>query len=478
MGTLLVGRYLDGTVRRRPFGEYISAEKIFHAIPTIGFGSVEFVSAKPATLLFCSIVGGIHASSQLAADTRDFLISSLLTFENDCELAMGKHRQKLSSLIENPKLINAVAVLDAGVRAAREIDDSVYSEIYRMVVHFVEGENPAIWPVKAAAAVHFGEGHYDTAVTFIKKLPELFASDFSFQKLALCFGSLSALLPQFPANSPIPVFLIWGGMLAACHSNKMLQRSGLELLLRAVPIALSHGGFDTVVRSREVSSHLAQGISAFEEEMGINLTANFPHGFAIALRKALDEPETRPSAVYLLKLCISASPAATGVFFFVPLIAYAVEDPIVVLASIAPECASVPEFLFTGFGERPPEEQADIVSYLSMIFGDRYCAHRMEIIGDCLIWGVDRYPAVFSGLKKETVEKCWKMMAAEKNPARLDKLAAVAAAFFSLPQAKTSIRITKSKLVPDNTLGTYIGGVVTGVSEVLNMDLKLPLFSA
>jgi hypothetical protein len=436
--------------------------------PSAAARLLERTGCSPGLLQLCL--------QEVAGHARTLLLGSLATFENELELDIGRHRQKLSTLTENPKLIDAVAVLEAGVAATGAIDDAIRADLYRMVVHFLAGENPSIWSLRAAAAISFGEGTYATALTFIARLAVVDA-DFGIQAFALGFNSISKLLPQFPKESAIPVFLVWCAILGACHSNLMLRRSSLQLLSKVIPFALENAGFANIndmSRTRGVSHHFQEGLSLFEEDQHVDFTANFAFAFAVSLRKALEEVVTRSYAVSLLKLCIKLSPPSIGVFFMLPVIAYSPEDPLMVVAQIAPDSSGVGDFLFTDFENRPAKEQSDIVLYLADAFGNRYSAQRMESIAECLIWGAERYSEVFAGVRAALMDKCSKMLPAEKNPARLDRISAVQAEFYELPAGTKPVAPMSSKLVDDN-LTTYLNGVVTGVAEVLAMNIRLPL---
>jgi hypothetical protein len=203
-----------------------------------------------------------------------------------------------------------------------------------------------------------------------------------------------------------------------------------------------------------------------EEDLAIDFGTNFAHAFAVYLTKALEEMETRSTALGILKLCFVKSAPASGAFFLLPLIAYGQDDPLGLVTQVSEKCRSVSEFVFAEFGRRPQVEKCDMISYLAKAFGDRYSAHRIESIADILIQGVRKYPDAFASLKGTMTRKCWKMIEGEKSQQRIGKLAAVAAAFYAIDKpASFAVKMRAPKFV-DNTIGTFIGATLGGVAEV------------
>jgi hypothetical protein len=133
------------------------------------------------------------------------------------------------------------------------------------------------------------------------------------------------------------------------------------------------------------------------------------------------------------------------------------------------DCKSIPEFLFKDFGRRNDDDRGCIVGYLAHMYGHRYCSHKVEQIGDCLIYGCAKYPQDFGSLKGQIVRKCWKMLDGETNQAKIAKIGTVCACFYTIPAVRTPCR-TRSGIgrVEDANLAAYIAGTIDGVADLLS----------
>jgi hypothetical protein len=49
-------------------------------------------------------------------------------------------------------------------------------------------------------------------------------------------------------------------------------------------------------------------------------------------------------------------------------------------------CDSIPEFLFKDFEKRTEADATYIIGYLAHMYGDQHCSHKVEQIGDCLVY--------------------------------------------------------------------------------------------
>jgi hypothetical protein len=202
--------------------------------------------------------------------------------------------------------------------------------------------------------------------------------------------------------------------------------------------------------------------------MGVSFEANFSFAFVSVLTRAVAEVDTRSVTLKLFELCLRrlSSQPLTAVYFALPFVAFAQDDGAWILALVgnSPTLAS---FVLGGLADRPPADRWPIIGYLAEMYGDRHCAHCVEQLADCLILGCERHGDSFGWLKKLMVEKCWKMIDAETNPARICKIAKVAACFYAIPHGRAPARLSSGARMDDNGLGSCIGGTVQGVADVL-----------
>jgi hypothetical protein len=406
-------------------------------------------------LLFRSIVGGIHAPQETVDNAVQFLLSSVGTLEAFRPgLDLSRHRNKISSLMENPKLLDPIAVLSAGALLAHAIDESVYTEFQRLMTELTPGDAHSLWCIKAAVVLSSQGGGYDMVIQFIEKLPGLCAGDVMAQRLALAFTALAGLIHTCPSGSSLVSLLVWAGILSASHSSQVLRQAGLLLLLRSIPQTS-----DNAVIAVKAS---VPSLAEFEGDLGIDFTANFAYAFAISLTRSLEETQTRKMAVEVLKAAMGRSQPSAVVFYLLPFIAFADEDP----QNVIPSNQTLSEVLFSGFSYRGLQDLENILGYLSQMFGDTYCAHRMELIADCLIFGGGEYPDLFGSVKTQMMTKCWKMLEGERNSAKIDKIATVAASFYILPSAgKVAPKTVRSRM-GDAKLGGYMEGAVRGLAAM------------
>jgi hypothetical protein len=93
-----------------------------------------------------------------------------------------------------------------------------------------------------------------------------------------------------------------------------------------------------------------------------------------------------------------------AVYYALPFVAFSQADYQWILNTA--HCDSIPEFLFKDFEKRKEADATCIVGYLAHMYGDRHCSHKVEQIGDCLVYGCAKYPVYFGPIKKQMVQKC------------------------------------------------------------------------
>jgi hypothetical protein len=461
--------HLDEALRRRDFVP--PAEKIFAAIATLPFMSPNFVSADLPTLLFCSIVGCLHATKEVVDNVRLFLDSAMQTLEASvANSSLAKHRMRMSKLLANSKTIDPIAVIDTGYRVADSISESVRTSFLKLITESEPAENLDIWCIKAAASVQFNGGDFEMCLKYVENLPKMFRSKFGSQKLALGFTSLGHLIDKFPSTSKIPILYIWSALLSMAHSNQRLRAAATELLAVLMPFALDNGSLKDIEASRRGSPAIGDAVQMYEREIRVDFAKNFSYAFSISLKRVMEEIETRKSALDLLKTCLTrlVSNQSLAVYFTLPFVAFAQEDPQWILMTMHSSCQTIAEFIFKDFETRRDDEMTDIIEYLAEMFGERHCAHRVELLADCLIFGSRAYPHIVGKCKRIILEKCWKMLASEASQTKIEKIATVCAAFCVVPWPKMLLVQGRSWLAKfsDETLATVIGNTVDGIAQL------------
>lgn len=473
LGRLVVSHYLDGTVRRRSFDEWISSNQVFSVIRTLPFHALKFVNADPPTLIFASVLSSIYAAPALANDTSCFLEAAFTTWTNTSIPAISKNASKLLTFVRSSKAQDPISILHLAGVIAKQISPETKKIYQKLVREPSPTENPSLWYIRAAADVHADGGNYATAVQFMAILPEMFSMDvqFGYQKLALSFRCFSRLIGQFPAESRFPPHLFWAAILCVLHSSKQLRLSAIELLSVLCEFAMKKCGFMNLEDFKHYRhDNINHCISTCEDEIGARFDDNFAFAFIQFLTRAIEETETRRSAIHLLKICIGhmARRRKIALFYMLPLIVFAPEECSAVLASMKGKYQQVPEFLVAKL-KKMPEESGLIVGYLASMFG---CSPQIDLISDCLVTGAHLCPKEFSYVKPMLVEKCFKMLRLDKNKSStIDKISSVAGAFLCLDDpvgSKTlGARINVSDIVDDN-LKTYIIGVINYIGARLS----------
>jgi hypothetical protein len=465
LGALVVSRFLDGTVRRRSFSPVLTAGKMFELIRTIPFERPEFVAADLSRLLFCAIAGGLHAPTDVTSNARAFLSSALRALEAARPaLSIAGFRTEIDAVMKNPKITDAIRVLDLGARLAEAIDEATHAEFVTLLTVTEVGDNPAIWCLKAAAAVHFNCGDSSIALQFIQSVPQIWLSDFGPQKLALVFQSLAILIGQFPGDSLLPVYFLWSCILCLSHSNSMLRAAALDLLLEVIPFAAARGVSLAEIRDTiNVSTLIAQGVAFFEEGIGVSFTESFCHALAVAVTRVVQELDTRQRALKLLCICLlHAQTREDRVYLALPLVAFADND----LAWLYAEsrCKTIAEYVFQKMPDIAVAKVAAI--YLSAMFGEHPCSHRLELMAECILFGIKVYPAAFGPVRSPLLAQCWKMLEVEAQPARTALIAQVASALYLVPLAPPAPPLLWK--VDDNALTTSIGSTIDGIGKLLD----------
>jgi hypothetical protein len=231
---------------------------------------------------------------------------------------------------------------------------------------------------------------------------------------------------------------------------------------------MDNGGVARINASRTQHSAISDAITIFEEEMKISFKQNFSYAFNISLTRVFEEMDTRRTAIELAKTCIQrlAGNEPLAVYYTLPFVAFGQEDPQWVLNVTSSSCQTIGEFIFKDFDARKPDDRQDIVGYLAQMLGERHCAHRIELLADCLIFGSKTYPQLLAPFKKFMLEKCWKMLAAESNQTKIEKLAMLCASFCVMPWAKsTNVKIKIGRFnAGDDTLGVLIGNTIDSIA--------------
>jgi hypothetical protein len=472
LGSLVVCRCLDSSLRRRSFSDTLTAEKVFSAIPTLPFNCPAFTAADFPRLLFCAVAGTVNSPQEIVNNARLFLESSLDTL-NRRDAGMLKARARFAKVVEKVKLMDSIALFDSALRLASAVSEAVQGDFVRLISEPLPGESVEMWYIKAAASVHFQGGSCELGLKYVENLPTILRSGSVPQKLSLAFTSLTTMIPQFPEGSVVPVVLLWPAVLSVRHSNHSLRNAAMRFLAKEIPSALDRGSFKNInglAKTMLVSKAVADAVGAFEQSINVSFQGNFVYALDVALTRGFEDMETRRSAVDCLKVCIASLLANKWlvVYFCLPFVAFVGEDPQWIVESAHAGCGSIQEFIFDRFEERADDERAAVIEYLADKFGERHCAHRLELLADCLLYGAANYGCYFGEVKKIVLAKCWKVLQSQQKPSVLDRVSRLCAAFLLVQWPKCdNTQLRYSGQMPDDVLSEYIAETIDGIAELI-----------
>jgi hypothetical protein len=469
LGNLIVNRCLDGAVRRIVFGHPIPVDRLFACIRALPFSEPGFVISVLPRLLVCAILGGIYANQETADNAKQFRLSALETFERT-RLTLNATIGRSSSCesLDSAPASDALLLILNVYEGLFPLSETVASQFLTLITTPEPGDRADIWLVKAAALVYFKGGDRSTALRFMSSLPAFLLSRSGFQKVSLALSSVALLIPTFPPSSTAPLLFFWPALLTATHSSAAVRGSALSLLGAVIPFALAHGGFADISglhTTRFASAQIDDSVAAFEDSLGANFTKNFAHALTAALTRALAEPDTRAPALRIARACIAGSPRA--VYYALPFVAYGYDDCAWVIAAARSDCATIAEFLFD---ERPPAEAGHIITFLAGVYGDRHCARRAGLIGECLLLGAARFPRELAKVRNALVAKAWRVLDADALPGDIavtGEFIARIAPIPGLPARSSSGRLR----CDDTTLSMFLTGVADGVAGLIRSDL-------
>jgi hypothetical protein len=473
LGDFVVNHCLDGCVRRHSFGGYLPIGKIFNSIVTLPFKSPNFVSTNLPALIFCSIVSAIHSSQEVLDSARLFLDSAIESIYPPPNNLLNA-RAKVRSLMQNAKLIESISMIDFGHKLSAAISEEVGSKYIEMITDPKPGENMEIWYIKVAASAHFNCcKSSEIGLKFVRALPGIFQSGFHPQKLALVFSTVGTLLPTFPKDSNVPIMFLWCALLSVSHSNHQLRTASTRMLAKLVPYAL--GIFRTIHKvgqSRFFSNIVADAVETYEGTIHFSFQENFAYAFNVQLTRALEDIETRQRAVELVKECLGLLRAdhMAAVWFALSFVAFAHDDPQWVLNTVETKCQSIGDFIFYSFDKRGEDERDAIVSYLARMFGERLCAHRTELLADCLMFGIRKCPRCFRKYKSYVLNICWKKLTTEVRAMAFDRLAMLFATMVALDGKQGRAADPETLRASDDVLGIYIRSSVDGIAALASRE--------
>jgi hypothetical protein len=329
-----------------------------------------------------------------------------------------------------------------------------------------------IWHIKVAASAHFNCPHSsEMGLKFVKALPGIFQTGFHPQKLALVFSTVGTLLPTFGTNFNVPIMFLWCALLSVSHSNRQLRTASTLLLAQLIPYALTiFESVDKVGQSRFFSDIVADAVQTYERTIRLSFQANFAYAFNVQLTRALEDIETRQATVELVKECLRMLTAdhMTAVWFALSFVAFAQDDPMWVLNTVGTRCQSINEFIFNSFDKREAHEKDALINYLVRMFGERLCAHRIELLADCLIFGIRMHPDCFAKYKGYLLNICWKKLTTELRKVAFDKVVVLFSALFALGGKPGRVSDLAMIRASDDALGMYIRSSVDGIAALIS----------
>lgn len=103
------------------------------------------------------------------------------------------------------------------------------------------------------------------------------------------------------------------------------------------------------------------------------------------------------------------------------------------------------------FQKMPDKAVARVApAYIAAMSGEHGCAHTVEIVGECILFGIKVYPEAFRLMRATLLMQCWRMLDAEANAGRTELITTVASVICLVPKSpQTSVLLGK---VQDNAL--------------------------
>jgi hypothetical protein len=105
--------------------------------------------------------------------------------------------------MENPKLLDPIAGMSTGAHLAHAIDESVYTEVRRLMTELTPGDAHSLWCIKAAVLLSSQGGGYEMVIQFIEKLPGRCAGDVMAPRRALALTAIAGLIHTCPTGSSL-----------------------------------------------------------------------------------------------------------------------------------------------------------------------------------------------------------------------------------------------------------------------------------
>jgi hypothetical protein len=218
--------------------------------------------------------------------------------------------------------------------------------------------------------------------------------------------------------------------------------------------------------ARQESETINQSISHFEEDIGVSFNDNFWYALIASMGRALMESDTRGAALtFLRKSFAYVSSAEERTYLTLPLVVFGDDLQWV---STDGKILSFGPLLFQKFADPFPARL--IARYLATMFGHGRCFHRLGVIADCIIYGAKTFPDAFSEIKKGLADDCFKILDAETNIAKSDKIASVLVQLVWVTQSRTSA--DKVGPIGEDALTTYIGSTIDGIKELFEKRWK------
>lgn len=475
---IVVNQFLDGALRRRSFGALLPPEQLFALLPSLAFACPALVNIDTARLLFCAVIGSCHVY-EAVPDIQLFLqgvFATLLLTRQDIESKIMKYSRLISDMLQNPKVMDQFQLIMIMDKFTEILGEHEHTEYRRLLTQIELDDNPATFYLKAVAMIHLGQRSCDLGDKLIKCLTHLYDDEnLGLQKVAFVFNALAEVIDVYPADSLNPIILMWAPIASLGSRNPRLRQAACKLLSETIKFTLKNGGFvdfNGLLTSQYISQRIVDCVDSLEKSLMVKFANNFSHAFIALLMRSLEEVETRECAIELLKVCITAheyDPMITTVFVL-PMVAFGTAADLAwVLSNVQVDCKTIPELVFKDFSSQTPRDSAWIISFLCGMFGERHCSQSAEVIADTLIYGIKQSPAFFEGMRTIIVEKCWKMIDSEASIERIEKVAALSAAFLGIADSGVGytgdVKLMKVIHIGDDSMKKTLKMALDGVDK-------------
>ncbi|KAK8847939.1 hypothetical protein M9Y10_018988 [Tritrichomonas musculus] len=489
----IIEKNLSGSVSKRSFGNLFPTDKVLATIISLPFHSKEFLSNNLGLFFFCSLLEGIYDPPGVVTYTKkcyNMIFSLLVYIKGEGVPQMLSYMQNIMKMIENPRILKLSDLINSIDELLLLLDQNQHDTFRQLLTASTKEYNIRNWYIKGFAEAFFNKGSLESAVRFIKLMPDLYISPlYGFQKLAICYDTFEILIrnDKISQDKQIPLQLLWASLISSTHPNTRLRESSLQLLKTIMTYLYSKSDtkivsefIKEVISSRNDSEIFNSIVTEFEKLMDIDFNSSYSVSIISILVKGTCgmDMESRKNPNDFFKWCFKSfkSDMRTAVMFLLPLLifqnsfyytstVYSVSTSAEISSFLSnssissskilewanaslesEQFKSIQEIIFYDFEQRSEDEKNWILCFLDRFFGESSCPYCVGVIADTLLYGVDHFGSILCRINRSIIEKCQSMIDILKSVDGVEKLSTIIAAFVD---ASNKSSVTQTEIAKD-----------------------------